>query len=163
MVQRVPLHLGHIVAEYIRHQGQYARVGVIFCGPYITRLIIGIGLLDTIRGAERTMVPAPLSLETLRQMGLIRRHGERGYIMVMPQPQTITTEDSERTEGSQPALEAAEAPAGPEAPPTAPEPPPVRMFSLIRAYDRLERLESAVRGASDRVGRGSGHTCDTLH
>jgi len=138
MEHRVPLHMGHVVAEYLRHQGQYARVGAIFSGPYITRLIMGMGLVETIRGAERTMVPAPLSLETLRQMGLIQRRGDSGYIIVIPPTQTVATEAPQ---------------AAPEAPPQepAPEPqqetvPPVAPTPTAQADDRLERLEGAVRG-----------------
>lgn len=33
MVQIMPFYLGHIVAEYLRYQGQYSRIGVIFSWP----------------------------------------------------------------------------------------------------------------------------------
>lgn len=84
MVLSEPLHLGHIIAEYLRHQGQYARVGVLFSGPYITRLIMGMGLLDAIRGIEKTIAPAPLGLETMRMMGMIRRYLDGVSVLNMP-------------------------------------------------------------------------------
>lgn len=74
MVQNEPIHLGHIVAEYLRHQSQYAKIGVLFSGAYITRLIMGISLLDAIKGAAKTIVPALLGLETMSLMGTIMRY-----------------------------------------------------------------------------------------
>ncbi|KAH7659753.1 hypothetical protein IHE45_16G050900 [Dioscorea alata] len=136
MVESEPLHLGHIVADYIRHQGQYPRVGVIFAGPYITRLLIGLGLRDGVRGAEKTNVPVPLGTDTLRMMGMIRRGGSGTYTWIIPH--------TEQGEGSRVALEPPPQDTETEVPPTAPEPPPVRMFSPSRGQDRLERLESAV-------------------
>jgi len=93
-----------------------------------------MGILDSIIGAERTMVPASLSLETLRQMGLIRRHGDRGYIIVVPPTQTAVIEGTERAEGLE--EPAPEAPTETEAPRAAPAP--------SRADDRFESLEGAV-------------------
>lgn len=58
-VQSEPLHLRHILSEYLYHQGQYAKVRVIFLGPYITRLIMGMGLVDAIRGVEKIIIPSP--------------------------------------------------------------------------------------------------------
>lgn len=68
MVQSELLHPGRIMTEYIRHFGQYARVRVIFSGSYITRLIMGIGLIDTIRGTEKIIVQSTLGLKTMRLM-----------------------------------------------------------------------------------------------
>jgi len=137
MVKNVPLHLGYVLAEYLRHQGQYARVGVIFAGPFITRLLIGMGLRDSVRRAEQTVTPAPITLETLRLMGMARRHRrDRIYILNIPQAQG---------EGSQPTLQLPSTETETQASPTtASDPPPVQMFSPLRGQDRLERLESAV-------------------
>lgn len=68
IVHSEPLHLRHILVEYLRHQGEYARIGVIFSKPYITRLITGMGLLDVIRRAENIIVSSPLSIKTMRLM-----------------------------------------------------------------------------------------------
>lgn len=38
--------MGHLFAEIISHQGQYVHLGAIFTRPYITQLIIGMGLID---------------------------------------------------------------------------------------------------------------------
>lgn len=42
MVQSELIHLGQILAEYLHHQDQYAKVGVLFLSPYITRIIMGM-------------------------------------------------------------------------------------------------------------------------
>lgn len=68
------IHLGHIVADYVHHQGQYAKVSVLFSGPYITGLIMGMGLLDIIKGAEEAIVPSPLSIESMRLIGMVQRY-----------------------------------------------------------------------------------------
>lgn len=41
-----PIHLGHILVDYIAHQGQYVCLSMIFAGPYLTCLIRVIGLMD---------------------------------------------------------------------------------------------------------------------
>ncbi|WP_375645352.1 hypothetical protein, partial [Bartonella sp. CL5QHWL] len=147
MVKNVPLHLGYVLAEYLRHQGQYARVGVIFAGPFITRLLIGMGLRDGVRRAEKTVTPAPITLETLRLMGIARRDRSDGiYILKMHRAQG---------EGSQPALQLPSTEIETQASPTtASDPPPVQMFSPSRGQDRLERLESTVGTIQTEVAEG---------
>lgn len=92
MVQSKSLHLGHILAEYLPHQGQYARVGILFSGPYITQLFITMGLLDAIKEAEMMIVPSPLGLETMRLMGMIHRYRDGVYEMIMSPPETAEKE-----------------------------------------------------------------------
>ncbi len=149
MVRGEPLHLGHAVASYLSHQGQYARVGVIFAGPFITRLAMGLGWMDAIRGVAKETVPAPLGIETLLMMGLVRRAGPGVYRLVPPQAAAAAA----AAEGSQ-AIPQAE----PEAPPQEPAPeaqreteapdaapaPPGAPTPTTRADDRFERLEGAV-------------------
>lgn len=64
MTQRVPIHMGYIVADYISHQSQYLRIGTLFVGPYITWLLFKIGLLRSLREEEKisTMRPWDWSL-----------------------------------------------------------------------------------------------------
>jgi len=147
MVKSVPLHLGYVLAEYLRHQGQYARIGVIFAGPFITRLLIRMGFRDGLRRAEQTVTSAPITLETLRLMGMARRHRRDGiYILNMPQA---------HGEESRPTLQLPSTETEAQASPTtASDPPPVQMFSPSRGQDRLERLESAVGMIQAEVAEG---------
>lgn len=96
MVRNIPIHLGHIVADFLGHQGQFTRVGVLFASPYVTRVILGLGFLDPIHGAERAAVPSPLGLDTIRMMGLdtirmvglVRKCGPGAYILATVTPET---------------------------------------------------------------------------
>lgn len=72
-------------------------------GPYITRFIMGMGLLDAINGAEKIIVPSPLSLEMMPLMWMVRRYRDGVYVMIMPTPELAEVED-DASEGSQPAL-----------------------------------------------------------
>lgn len=118
MVQRQPLHLGHIVAEYLRHQGLYGWISVLFFGPYIMRLIMGMGLLDAIRGDEKAIVPASLGIETMRLMGMVCRHRPGEYILITPALE-IAERGEDATEGSQQVLEPQRKHTEAEAPPAA--------------------------------------------
>lgn len=64
MVRCQPIYLGNILVEYLHQEAQYAKVGVIFSRPYITKLIMGMGLLYAIQGAEKTIIPSPLGIQT---------------------------------------------------------------------------------------------------
>lgn len=99
---------------------------MIFSGAYITRLIMDMGLLDAVRGAEKIIVPSPLSLETMRLMGMIRRYRLGVYVMVMP---PLETAEGDEVEGPQPALEPQQEHMEADALPGTQEPPPVRIFS----------------------------------
>lgn len=102
IIHSEPLHLGHIVAEYLHYQSQYIRVRVLFVGLYITRLVVGMGLLKAISGAEKTIIPSPFGLETMRLMGMVKRYGPSTYVMIIPLLKEFESE-SDETEGSQPA------------------------------------------------------------
>lgn len=99
IVQNEPLYLRHIFVEYLCHYGQYTRVGVLFSGPYITRVIVVMGLMDVIRGAEKIRVPSPLGLETMHLMGMIRRYGDRVYVMIMS-PLELAEGEGDTAKGS---------------------------------------------------------------
>jgi len=63
------------VAEAFIHQAQFARLGAIFTGPYITRLIRGMNLLDRARDMTIVGGVAPLSATILQASGLIEKRG----------------------------------------------------------------------------------------
>lgn len=46
ITERDPIHLDYMLADFIAHQGQHVSLGAIFAGPYIMRLIRGMGLAD---------------------------------------------------------------------------------------------------------------------
>jgi len=75
MVDGFHLHLGFEVAYYIHRQGTNPRIGAIFVGPYITRIIRSMGLLpcDIISGLRAIGGVLPVTIETLRSMGMLRR------------------------------------------------------------------------------------------
>lgn len=50
--ERYPLHLGYFFANMLAHQGYYVCLGAIFTGPYITRLIRGMGLIERTQGMQ---------------------------------------------------------------------------------------------------------------
>lgn len=68
-------------------------MGVNISGPYITRLILGMGLLDAIRGAEKIIIPSPLGLDMIILMGLLRRHRPGVYILPTSTPEIVEGED----------------------------------------------------------------------
>ncbi|KAJ0981670.1 hypothetical protein J5N97_009925 [Dioscorea zingiberensis] len=45
--ERVPIHLGYVLADYLVHQGTHTRLKTITTGTYITRLIIEVDLVST--------------------------------------------------------------------------------------------------------------------
>ncbi len=106
-----------------------------------------MGLRDGVRKAKKTVTPAPITLETLRLMGMARRHRRDGiYILKITQAQG---------EGSQPTLQLPSTKTETQASPTtASDQPPVQMFSPSRGQDRLERLESAVGMIQAEVAEG---------
>ncbi|WP_375706372.1 hypothetical protein, partial [Bartonella sp. CL2QHWL] len=60
ILERYPIHLGHLFAELISHQATSTRLGAIFAGPYITRLIRGLGLIEHTQGMRVVSAVAPL-------------------------------------------------------------------------------------------------------
>lgn len=67
------LHLGYEVAGSISHQGAIPRIGALFVGPYISRLIRYMRILE---GNDRMRLVGsvtPMTLETLRSMGMLQR------------------------------------------------------------------------------------------
>jgi len=49
MINHYPLNLAYVVAECISRHNQHPPVGIIFAGPYITRLVRGLGAMGRIR------------------------------------------------------------------------------------------------------------------
>lgn len=74
---------------------------MLFLGLYITRLIMGMGLLEVIREAKKTIIPCPLGLETIKLMGMVGRYRPSTYVMIMPQPEMAESEGDDG-DGSQP-------------------------------------------------------------
>ena len=105
IVERLPIHLGYIMADLISHQGHYPRLAKIFTGPYITRLIRGMGLIDRTQGMQVAGGTISLRLTTLCSMGLVSvRNGV--YFIVRP-------DQSSSDESSGDASESDEAPRPP--------------------------------------------------
>ena len=77
IIEHYPIHLGHLLAELLYHQGTHSRLGAIFAGPFITRLIKGMGLLDQTQGMKIVGSMTPLGVQTLVSMGIIERVGDR--------------------------------------------------------------------------------------
>jgi len=75
MVNGFHLHLGYEVAFSIQRQGTNPRIGAIFVGAYITRLVRQMGLLPgtVISGMRVVGGVLPVSIETLRSMGMLHR------------------------------------------------------------------------------------------
>lgn len=63
-----------------------------------------MGLLNAIRGPEKTIVPAPLGLEIMLMMGMIRWYKDGVYMLNMPPPEPVEIE-GDVAEGPQPAQE----------------------------------------------------------
>ena len=78
-----PVHLGYVVADYIRHQRQYRRMSVLFAGTSITHLIRGMGLIKVIHEIEKMSNMTPLSLASFRVMGVIRQRSTSGHALIM--------------------------------------------------------------------------------
>ncbi|KAJ0962200.1 hypothetical protein J5N97_030028 [Dioscorea zingiberensis] len=79
--ERVPIHLGYVLTDYLVHQGTHTRLKTITAGPYITRLIISMGLEEKTEGTERLQLMTGLGMSTFCQMGLVKHSGSR-YILV---------------------------------------------------------------------------------
>lgn len=60
ILERYPLHMGHLIAEVLAHQWQFVSVGAIFAGLYSTWMIRGMGLIEHPEGM--TVVNAIISL-----------------------------------------------------------------------------------------------------
>lgn len=55
---------------------------VLFFGPYITRLIRGIGLIKAIRGMKKVIVLTSLVLVILQVMGMVKKIGTSKYALM---------------------------------------------------------------------------------
>lgn len=73
MVDYHPIHLGHVLANFLAHQGQHMHPSAIFVGPYVTRLMQEMGLLECLKGLSTIKTQAPLGNETLYSIGMIIR------------------------------------------------------------------------------------------
>lgn len=62
------MHVGCIVAYFMLHQSQHKRIGVLFLGSYIIRLIRMMGLIEHVRNMDIVSIPTPLGLATLKEM-----------------------------------------------------------------------------------------------
>lgn len=71
LVERRPIYLDYTLADFIAHQGQHVRLREIFVNPYITRLILGIGLVDRLQRLESIGGATPLGMDTLQLMGMV--------------------------------------------------------------------------------------------
>lgn len=60
---------------------------------------MGIGLLDAIRGAKKIIIQSPLSLETMRLMGIICKYRNGVYVMIVP-PLEIAESEGDAAESS---------------------------------------------------------------
>ncbi|KAJ0985465.1 hypothetical protein J5N97_003821 [Dioscorea zingiberensis] len=79
--ERVPIHLGYVLSDYLVHQETHTRFKTITAGPYITRLIIGLGLEEKTEGMERLQHMTAMGMSTLCQMGLVKHFGSH-YTLV---------------------------------------------------------------------------------
>lgn len=64
-------HLGYKVAVSIVHQEIDPRISFLFVGPYITRLVRGIGILEVTNRMRVVGKVISMSLDTLRLMGML--------------------------------------------------------------------------------------------
>lgn len=72
MVDGFHLYLDYEVAISISHQGTDPRINTLFVGPYITRLVRRLGILE---GANKIRIVggvASMTLEILRSMGILQ-------------------------------------------------------------------------------------------
>lgn len=70
MVDRRPIHLGHVLPNFLAHQCQHVRLSAIFTGPFVTRLVQGMGLLEYLEGLLTVSTLAPLGNEAEAQAQL---------------------------------------------------------------------------------------------
>lgn len=76
IIERYPIHLGHLFAELFVNQGTYTRLGSIFAGPYITHMIRGMGLIEHSRDMHIVGGFSPLGMATMFSMGMVEKHGD---------------------------------------------------------------------------------------
>ena len=65
MVERITIHLGYEIVNFIKHHAHNLKVSVIFVGPYIMRLLRGLRVLAGTKDMQRVSATVPLSMETL--------------------------------------------------------------------------------------------------
>ncbi|XP_039118260.1 uncharacterized protein LOC120254177 [Dioscorea cayenensis subsp. rotundata] len=143
MVEGVPIHLGYAVAYLIWHQAQDPRVAVLFCGPYIMRLLRGLGVLTVTEEMQSVGGFVSLSMETLRAMGVVqRRQKDRGVVYRLvraPEPGAELEESESESESETHSSGHADQAAATELPISNSR--PSRAFS---SRDRFSALEKGV-------------------
>lgn len=72
MLDVFEVHFGYKVVVSIAHQGTNPRISSLFVGPYITRLVKGMGILEGIGKMRMVGAVASISLETPRSMGALQ-------------------------------------------------------------------------------------------
>ncbi|KAJ0985422.1 hypothetical protein J5N97_003778 [Dioscorea zingiberensis] len=101
ILERVPIHLGYVFVDYLVHQGTHTRLRTITAGPYITCLIIGMGLEEKTEDMERLQLLAALGMSTLCQMGRVRHAGGR-YRLVGQSVDSSGDEESDSEDSDSP-------------------------------------------------------------
>lgn len=80
ILERYPLHMGHLFAEILSHKGKFIRLGAIFAGPYITRLIRGMRLMKRTQGMKVVDAITMLRILTLVSIRIIERRGNTYHL-----------------------------------------------------------------------------------
>lgn len=99
-----------------------------------------MGFIEAIRGAE--VISSPLGLDILCMMGMVKSAAPGRYVLVVPLDDLW--DESGKTEDAQPDLSSQPMSMETEVPPTAKETPSMFAHTSPRAYNRLERFDSAV-------------------
>lgn len=73
IVKRIPIHLEHMLAWFIKHQAQDPCVVVIFVSPFITWLVHSLGLLSSAKYMKIMGDMIPILIETLQEIGIITK------------------------------------------------------------------------------------------
>ena len=73
IVDRILIHLGYAIASFIQHQSHDPRIVVISVDLYIIRLLRDVGVLTSTNEMERVGGSVPLSMKTLRAIGIVQR------------------------------------------------------------------------------------------
>ena len=111
IVEHYPIHLGHLFGVLLAHQGTSIRLGSIFTGPYIMRMIRGLRLIELARGMRIVGSIVPLGMPTLLSIGIVKksgttyrleRHGGRNARDPGPSHDIETESDSESKSAPKP-------------------------------------------------------------
>ncbi|KAJ0963128.1 hypothetical protein J5N97_028250 [Dioscorea zingiberensis] len=114
IIERVPIHLRYVLADYLAHQRQSTRLTDIHAGPYSTSLIIGMGLEADLEGEQHQKLVSPLDMTLLTQIGLVWRAGGR-YTLVGHLSGSSDEEgsDSDDSDAAEPAAQLRSTSSGP--------------------------------------------------